>query len=275
MKISLLLVYEEIPRIDMIKDVFVTKKGSQGNKINRLMDNEFFVSNNTTMKNYLILLVCLMLGSPVWAQFEIQTSLGPSLPVGKYGSDRIDEGGYAKVGLGAELDIYYFITENFGVQGILAFQSHQIDEDDLESDFIQSFLASSVDLVTGKYSTSLFMVGPFYRFYPYDIPRLAWTFRGGAGLLRGSIDNFVVNVESELGTLSSSSPEDRASMFSYFLGTDLIYFFNDEKKIGFRVGAAFSNARPDFSIGLPEEVSRDEIRNISFVNLNFGLAFRF
>lgn len=210
-------------------------------------------------------------------QLEIQLSAGPSLPVGKYGSDRIEEGGYAQIGFGFELDAFLFLNKkkSLGVQGVLAIQAHDIDEEDIKADFFQSFLASSVDLISGDYNTTLVMVGPFYRFYPADFNRLGWTFRGGIGYLRGTLDNFVIDVQSEMGNFSGSNPDSQANLLSYFLGTDVIYYFGEKRKFGLRLGVLYSNARPDYAIGLPENISTSDIRNISFLNINMGFAFAF
>lgn len=221
----------------------------------------------------------MILALTLRAQLEIHTAIGPSFPVGQYGNERLDEGGYAQVGVAAEINTFWFISERFGVQAAISIQGHDIDQEELERDFSQTLFASSVDLLTGNYSTSLIMIGPFYRFYPHDTDRFAWTFKGGVGLLQSNVDDLSVNVVSETPDgpveYSSSNESESKGKFTYFLGTDMMYFLNKKRSWGARVGVMFSHAKPNFGLVLPESVSPETTKNISFVNVNVGVALRF
>ncbi len=215
------------------------------------------------------------------AQLEIHTALGPSLPVGQYGNERLNEGGYAQVGLAAELNAFWFISERFGVQAAVSIQGHGIDDEELQRDFSQTLFASSVDLIAGNYSTTLVMIGPFYRFYPHemDTDRFAWTFKAGLGLLSSQVDDLSVKVTSEtpqgpVDYISGNEAESEAK-FSYYLGSDFMYFLNPKRSWGLRFGVLFTHARPNFGLGLPEDVTPETIQNVTFLNVNVGVALRF
>ncbi len=231
------------------------------------------------MKKLLLSLTMILYGISTQAQLEVHVALGPSLPVGQYGNERLDEGGYAQVGVAAEVNVFWFISERFGVQGAISLQGHDIDRRDLQRDFSQALFASSVDLLAGNYGTSLIMFGPFYRFYPHDTDRFAWTFKGGVGLLSSRVDDLNVNVVSQTPqgpvTYTSSGPSASKGNFSYFLGSDMMYFMNEKRSWGVRLGVLFSHARPNFGLVLPEDVAPEVIENVSFVNVNVGVSFRF
>lgn len=241
------------------------------------------------MKHLLSILLIGFWTCPIMAQFqcdtlpdelkprlEIHLATGPSLPVGKYGNERLDEGGFAKSGFGAELGVHWFLSKNrrFGINGLLAYQIHDIDENDISDAFVQNYLASSVDLTAGNYTSTLLMAGPFIRLIPCDVTNLAWDFRGGFGLVSGSIDNFAVSVTSELGDLAASSPEDSQIMTSFFLASDFIYYVGKENDWGIRFGVLYAQAQPDYSLGLPDEVAPEAPTVITFLNVNVGIAYK-
>ncbi len=231
------------------------------------------------MKKLYSLLLFLFCSFAATAQLEIHTALGPSMPVGQYGNERLDEGGYAQVGLAAELNAFWFVSERFGVQAAISVQGHDIDRRELQRDFSQTLFASSVDLLAGNYSTTLVMIGPFYRFYPHDTDRFAWTFKGGLGLLSSQVDDLSVNVTTETpqGPVTYTSSNEAASeaKFSYYLGSDFMYFLNQKRSWGLRLGVLFTHARPDFGLALPQDVAPEMTQNVTFVNVNVGVALRF
>lgn len=232
-----------------------------------------------TMKKYLLFLIFIGCTFQTYAQLEIHAAIGPSLPVGQYGNERLDEGGYAQVGVAAEINAFWFVSERFGVQTAISIQGHDIDRRDLTRDFSQALFASSVDLLAGNYNTALFMIGPFYRFYPHDTDRFAWTFKGGVGLLTSRVDDLSVNVVSQtpqgpVNYTSNGAAESKGN-FTYFLGSDMMYFLNEKRSWGVRFGILFTHARPNFGLVLPDEVSPEMTQNVSFVNVNAGISLRF
>jgi hypothetical protein len=232
------------------------------------------------MKKYLLLfLIVIGYCYAASAQLEIHAAIGPSMPVGQYGNERLDEGGYAQVGVAAEINGFWFASERFGVQAAISFQGHDIDRRDLTRDFSQELFASSIDLLAGNYNTALAMIGPFYRFYPHDTDRFAWTFKGGVGMLFSRVDDLSVNVVSQTSqgpvNYTSGGQAESKGNFTYFLGSDMQYFLNPKRSWGIRFGIMFTHAKPNFGLVLPEEVAPEMTQNVSFVNVNAGISLRF
>jgi hypothetical protein len=101
------------------------------------------------MKKYLLLfLIVIGYSYAASAQLEIHAAIGPSMPVGQYGNERLDEGGYAQVGVAAEINGFWFASERFGVQAAISFQGHDIDRRDLTRDFSQELFAFEYRLVS-------------------------------------------------------------------------------------------------------------------------------
>ena len=228
------------------------------------------------MKKLFTLLFFCSLAYSAAAQLEVHATIGPSFPVGKYGSDRLDQGGYAQVGFAAELGAHWFITKRFGVQGLVALQGHKLDNSELQRDFFQNLLASSVDISTGNYSNTLILFGPFYRFYPYDTERFAWTFRANLGFMRGSIDDFSLNVTGEDANgqvnYQYQEPDEANSILALSAGTDMQYFFNS--KLAARLGVTYVHANPDYNLLLPDGVANKNERDVTFFNFNVGVSLR-
>lgn len=229
------------------------------------------------MKKWCVFILTLAVLTGGYSQAELGITLGTSTPLGAFGGSDLEEGGFASQGLWAMGEVNFPLQERLGVTGILSYQTHNLDNVELENAFFSNLpdLIEAIRVQPSDYHSFLFMIGPFY-----EIPlgeNFAWRFKGGGGLFAARLEDqrLSVTVNTETGTeqIILDAGTKGSTRFSYFLGTAL--HFDVAPGWQLKLGATFSGANPELSIETLDQTERVSEQKMSFLNFGLGFVYAF
>ena len=189
------------------------------------------------------------------------------------------DGGYALDGFVVEFSGACIFDYYLGVAGTFTFSSSQPDRIQLGEDIKNDFPATvppdvGVDIQMGNWLYSNIMTGPILTI---PVWKLNFDLRGVAGL------SFLMSPDQELYATSGTEEfyERRSGQpvnFAYMLGTGIR--FNVNQAYAFRLSADYFSSRQSFTVdenGLVSTITgkRSYDMNVTTVNLNLGIAYRF
>lgn len=211
------------------------------------------------------------------SQTELGVTVGTSTPLGAFGGNDLEEGGFAAQGLWAMGELSIPFRDRLGVTGFLSYQTHNLDNVELENAFFSNLpeLIEQIRVQPSDYHSFLVMVGPFY-----EIPlgeKLAWRLKGGGGLFAARLDDqrLSVTIKTENGTEQRvlDAGTKGSTRFSYFLGTALNFDVAPSWQL--KLDVTFSGANPELSIETLDQTERVSEQKMTFLNFGVGFVYAF
>lgn len=197
-------------------------------------------------------------------------SVGPSFPLGKFGSKSInpdDGAGFANTGVNAALQYGYLIGKNFGIAANIGYAQYKLDEGPLKSMMVVEDPNFQVSADHWQYFS--FLAGPMATVAAND--KLNFDFRLLGGLAH---TNFPVISASSTYSGATSS-ENWQSAFAWQLGTDMRYHLSS--KACFFANLDYLKTKPVTTITVTNggTEASDVEQHLGVMNLTVGMGLSF
>ena len=228
------------------------------------------------LKKYSLLVILLSFVTYSNAQDKgyIGLSVGPSFPMGDYGSSSFNnaDAGLAQTGLMLDLSFGYKLGNNFGIAALLRTQANPIDEDVFD---VFSFPGISMTVKTEPWGIVNFLFGG-YATVPIGEVKVNFDARallGFAGATSPELDMTISDgVTSEWVRQSSET----STSFAYLFGAG--FRFNVGSKICLLTNIDYSSTSAEFDVTTTSSAGESETGSIeqtlSTVNLSVGVGIR-
>jgi len=227
------------------------------------------------MKTWTFLAVALSLTINSFSQDNgyVSLNLGPSIPIGDFGSSAInnEHAGLAKTGFFADLSFGYKLGENIGIGATLRSQSNAYDADAVIS-FYQ-LLDPSLEFRdnSGPWTCSG-LLGGLYGSFPIK-GITSFDFRGFIGFMSCKTPELDMVITSMGFTESLNVPSSSSTAFAYLLGVGLKIDVGD--KVCLNTGIDLVGTSPEFKM---ESYGTGQVQkftqSISTINIGFGVGLR-
>lgn len=250
---------------------------SSDNTENKLL----FKIKTIIMKKWIVMVSVILISQLALAQkgkssdqrSVISFNIGPSLPMGDFGSKDIsnDDAGAAKTGIALNLNYTYQLSKQFGLTGSLFYNTSPVDNGIIEDVIDPDDLPIGIDLSDFKIHN--------WKWYgliagPQFSPRLS----DNVGLnlrLMGGIANAASTSISYQG--QTVVDEDMAATFIWQAGAGL--HFGLGKNMFLFTNIDYQNLKPEFTVttddGTGQEVSQTGKQKMCVLNLTAGFGIRF
>jgi hypothetical protein len=227
------------------------------------------------MKKFLLIILLVDATFSLTAQQKpsfIGLQAGTSIPVGKFQSKELEDGGFAQAGFSTSIEGAWFFKSWLGAGGSAGFHLHPVDISTLGYEKMKDnpFLKSLTIRSEPYLSLSLYG-GLFFQFPVAN--KLAITAKAMGGLLYAQTPYQLYKAEYEMlgdNWYDITSAGDFEG--SFLLGAGLRYDLNG--CLGFALNSEFTYNQCDFNFSLPGGSVRTDHKVISFVNLAMGVVFK-
>ncbi len=202
---------------------------------------------------------------------------GYAVPQGVFASNDLEneEAGFAQTGSHFNLEMAYYLNNNFGFGAILRFNNLGHDEEAYNSALSARFKdeLDSINLASGDYTLQNFLIGPsgkinignFLSVYGKAYIGVLTTFRPPLVLVYRPYGQELITKET-IGKYRAS--------FSYHFGLGAILKISE--RFGINLSADYTAGNPTFQVYNPltlEDVERKQ--PVAFIDYNAGLVLRF
>lgn len=236
------------------------------------------------MKKFLLFSLILITFLNVDAQTtttksSIGISLGPSLPIGDFGSKDLNnsESGLANVGGFLAIDYGYKFSKFFGATASLQGSIHGMNKEALASYAVPQGTGAGLSIESGVWKMANVMVG-FFQIVPLTKnEELNLEIRALSGYQLTSSPYLKVNISIPgMGSFNTAQESETSGALAYALGAALKYKLSDN--IALKLKGDYVGAKPKFSVTTyPADapVTQKVRQSVTTFNLGLGLAISF
>lgn len=194
-----------------------------------------------------------------------------AIPLGDFGKDDINNGGYAKQGYGFAFDSKNYIAKGFSFVFHSTYTWIDMDAEAMSKDFTE-YLGLRTEVKDGQHQPFLSTIGVNYDYYFNE--RLKIGLNAQAGVLYNSFRPFSMNVYDASNTLVYSDIVSFESdfAFSYCFGTDLSFTLIPNV-LSFQISADYSAGKLDTYLISRNTEPIKAIEKMQLFNLGAGLVF--
>ena len=218
----------------------------------------------------LFFLIILISYSQEYTSF-VGVRTGPSFPYDNFGNYMsIGTHGFAKTGFNVTTEGAYFFLKNVGIGGLIGFNVHNINKNDLEVQYLRdNYNYSSVIIDVQPYYSTTYMPG-FYFNLPIQNTILCFTFKIMAGFfwVRNPEYHFTY-VDFKNETYYFSQQSESSTNFTFLYGAGMKINLSDN--IGIYFSAEYTGSRSGIHY---TTISNYHVsyKRFSFINTTAGVC---
>ena len=199
-----------------------------------------------------------------------------SFPVGDYGAQNIENGGFAKGGWGFLLENKFTFPswpQGLHVGFHFSYQENEIDEQAIGSAFSEALEGTfDVRVSAGSFRPLVATAGPFYEWQLNE--KFSIDFKSGAGIMFTGIDPVNLNIYDNQGELilRESVEYQTKPDFSFMLGVNFGYQFSEYWGVSLFADYAYSNE--SFKSSFINASGAESEQKISFINTGLSVSLK-
>lgn len=233
------------------------------------------------MKKILLLsmLLAFYLQAMAQSRSSISIAVGPSFPIGDFGSKNIanTESGLAAVGGFAAISYNYQFSNFFGVTASIKGSIHGIDKNALNSYSLPTGSGASLTLETTPWKFANIMGGMYQTIPVTNDEKLVLQIKELVGMqLNNSPEVKSTGYIPGIGSLNGIMKSESSTSFTYLFGLGFKYNLN--KGLGLLLFGEYAGTNPKFTVTTyPADapVKQKMAQGVSVVDLGIGLNISF
>ena len=205
-------------------------------------------------------------------------SIGPSFPIGDFGSNSLtnEKAGLAKIGVLTEINFAYCLGKNFGIAALLRAQNNSVDVNSFSA-LSLSIPGISIDVEAGNWKIGSFLAGAYGSFPTSKTLNTYFDCRAMVGFVNATSASLKFTISDPYGSEWVKQEESNAAAFGLLLGGG--FRFNLSEKTALITNADFLIVSADFkdvksTSSLGDNAKTDFTQAMSTFNLSIGIALR-
>jgi hypothetical protein len=225
------------------------------------------------LRKYTLLLLLFSMVTYCQAQDKgyIGLSVGPSFPMGDYGSSSInnEHAGLAETGLMIDLSFGYKLGKNFGIAALVRGQSNPIDEDAFD---IFSLYGLSYTIQADAWSLGNYMVGG-YLSVPVTEGKISFDSRVLVGVANATSPELTITISDGYSTEWVRQNSESGTSFAFLLGAG--FKFNVGPKICLLTNIDYSSTDAEMDVTSTSSQGDVETGKIEQTMATFNISVGF